>query len=29
MNTYLLNEPNEYSKEGIYQTSHVPDEVGH
>ena len=29
MNTYLINEPNEYSKEVIHQNSHVPDEVGH
>ena len=29
MNTYLVNEPNEYSKKVISQTSHVPDEVGH
>ena len=29
MNTFLVNEPNEYSKEVISQTSHVPDEVGH
>ena len=28
MNTYLVNEPDEYSKEVINQTSHVPDEVG-
>ena len=29
MNTYLVNQSNEYSKEVIRQTSHVPDEVGH
>ena len=29
MITYLVNEPNEYGKEVIRQTSHVPDEVGH
>ena len=28
-NTYLVNELNEYSKEVIRQTSHVPDEFGH
>ena len=29
INTYLVDEPNEYGKEVICQTSHVPDEVGH
>ena len=29
MNTYLVNEPNKYSKEVIRQTSHVPDKVSH
>ena len=29
MNTYLVNEPNEYNKEVIRETSHVPDEVGY
>ena len=29
MNTYLVNEPNEYNKEVIHETSHVPDEVGY
>ena len=29
VNTYLVNELNEYGKEVICQISQVPDEVGH